>query len=80
MCSNRHASPLSLEGQKERAVRLAALLKIIDLKELNEEESQSILSIFSHKIITLNKHPINQKQYRSPQILKEEIRTGARPS
>ena len=86
--------PLTIKGQKERAVRLAALLKIIDLKELNEEESESILSILgdyiyqfhlpgdklgsttevSHKIITSNKHPINHKQYRSPQILKEEIR------
>ena len=87
-------SPLSPEGQKERATRLAALLRITDLKELNEKESQSMLSILgdylyqfhlpgdklgsttevSHEIITVNKHPINQKQYRSPQILKEEIR------
>ena len=28
----------------------------------------------SHEIITVNKHPVKQKQYRSPQILKEEIR------
>ena len=32
------------EGQKERAARFSALLKVIDLKGLNEEEKQSMLS------------------------------------
>ena len=86
--------PLSTEGQKERATRFAKLLKILDLKDLNEEENDNILSILgdylfqfhlpgdklgstnlvSHEIVMTDKKPINQRQYRNPEILKGEIK------
>ena len=86
--------PLSTEGQKERATRFAKLLKILDFKDLSEEENDNILSILgdylyqfhllgdklgstnlvSHEIVTTDKKPINQRQYRNPKILKGEIK------